>query len=214
MIPSEWKCPTKITFSSNPIFSMDPYFFRPNLCTHFHLTVTSSSWPHPSLGESFLPQAHLHLGATFFYRALSIPRDLFFFWVASFPQGMSLLPATSFPWPHLLSTWNHLLYKPIFPPKPHLSSTSFLPRGIVFYLNAPFPQPLPSPRTHLYLSPSFPKPHPLPKDSFFSLNHVFSSTPFPPMEPSFPRTFIWVNHLLGATIFLMEPFPKNHLHAT
>ncbi len=58
---------------------MDPYFFRPNLCTHFHLTVTSSSWPHPSLGESFLPQAHLHLGATFFYRALSIPRDLFFF---------------------------------------------------------------------------------------------------------------------------------------
>jgi hypothetical protein len=34
------------------------------------------------------------------------------------------------------------------------------------------------------------------------------------MEPSFPRTFIWVNHLLGATIFLMEPFPKNHLHAT
>ncbi len=193
---------------------MDPSFFRQNPCTHFHLTVTSSSWPHPSLGELFLPQAHLHLGATFFYHALSIPRDTFFFLVTSFPQGMSLLPATSFPWPHLLSTWNHLLYKPIFTPKPHLSSTSFLPRGIIFYLNAPFPQPLSIPTNTSIFEPILSQASSSPQRFVFFPNHIFSSTPFPPMEPSFPRTFIWVNHLLGATIFLMEPFPKNHLHAT
>jgi hypothetical protein len=52
--------------------------------------------------------------------------------------------ATSSPWPHFLSTWNHLLYK--LTPKPHLSSTSFSPKGIVFSLNAPFPPILSIPK--------------------------------------------------------------------
>lgn len=120
---------------------------------------------------------------------------------------------------HILSLASSPLYleSPPLQADFHTQATPFLNLiftygNCLFFWMHLFPDHYPSPRTHLYPSPSFPRPHPLPKDSFSPW------TTFSPQPHFLPWNHLFLKLSYGPIISLeqlVSPcnfFPKTMPH--